>query len=63
MGELVLALDLGTTGNRAIAFDANCRPAAQAYSEFTQHFPQPGWVEHDTIPRRSGRASWSASAG
>ena len=47
MGKLVLALDLGTTGNRAIAFDASFRPVAQAYAEFTQHFPRPGWVEHD----------------
>jgi glycerol kinase len=49
MGKLVLALDLGTTGNRAIAFDASFRPVAQAYAEFTQHFPQPGWVEHDPV--------------
>lgn len=47
MAKLVLALDLGTTGNRAIAFDASFRPVAQAYSEFTQLFPRPGWVEHD----------------
>jgi len=47
MGKLVLALDLGTTGNRAIAFDEGFRPVAQAYAEFTQHFPRPGWVEHD----------------
>jgi len=49
MGKLVLALDLGTTGNRAIAFDASFRPVAQAYAEFTQHFPRPGWVEHDPL--------------
>lgn len=47
MGKLVLALDLGTTGNRAIAFDAGLRPVAQAYAEFPQHFPRPGWVEHE----------------
>ena len=47
MGKLVLALDLGTTGSRAIVFDADCRPVASAYAEFAQHFPQPGWVEHD----------------
>jgi len=47
MSKLVLALDLGTTGNRAIAFDTSCQPVAQAYTEFPQHFPQPGWVEHD----------------
>ena len=47
MKGLVLALDMGTTGNRAIVFDANCRPVAQAYAEFAQIFPRPGWVEHD----------------
>ena len=43
----VLALDQGTTSSRAIVFDraGNIRGSAQA--EFTQHFPQGGWVEHD----------------
>ena len=49
MSKLILALDAGTTGNRAIAFDEGCRPAAQAYQEFAQHFPRPGWVEHDAL--------------
>ncbi len=49
MGKLVLALDLGTTGNRAIAFDTSFRPVAQAYAEFAQYFPRPGWVEHDPL--------------
>ncbi|MGK7906371.1 MAG: glycerol kinase GlpK [Synechococcus sp.] len=43
----ILALDLGTTGNRAILFDANGQAIAQAYQEFTQYYPQPGWLEHD----------------
>ncbi|RRD58257.1 glycerol kinase [Comamonadaceae bacterium OH2545_COT-014] len=43
----LLALDQGTTSSRAIAFDAEGRVAAIAQREFTQHFPQPGWVEHD----------------
>lgn len=43
----VLALDQGTTSSRAIVFDAAGRPLALAQREFTQHFPQPGWVEHD----------------
>ena len=43
----ILALDLGTTGNRAILFDASGRAIAQAYKEFTQYYPQPGWLEHD----------------
>ncbi|WP_017324647.1 glycerol kinase GlpK [Synechococcus sp. PCC 7336] len=43
----ILALDLGTTGNRAILFDASGQAIAQAYKEFTQYYPQPGWLEHD----------------
>jgi len=43
----VLALDCGTTGNRAIIFDRRQRIAATAYREFAQHYPRPGWVEHD----------------
>ena len=49
MSKLVLALDAGTTGNRAIVFDEGCRAVTQAYQEFTQHFPKPGWVEHDPL--------------
>ncbi|HET8930033.1 MAG TPA: glycerol kinase [Acidimicrobiales bacterium] len=45
--DYVCALDAGTTGVRAIAVDASGRPFAQCYREFTQHFPRPGWVEHD----------------
>lgn len=44
---LILAIDLGTTGNRAIVFDHETRVVAQSYREFRQLFPQPGWVEHD----------------
>ena len=43
----VLALDLGTTGNRAILFDAEGAIVSQAYKELTQYYPQPGWLEHD----------------
>jgi glycerol kinase len=43
----VMALDLGTTGNRAILFDATGQIVAQAYRELTQFYPQPGWLEHD----------------
>ncbi|AVO33829.1 glycerol kinase GlpK [Ottowia oryzae] len=43
----ILALDQGTTSSRAIAFDLNGRVVALAQREFGQHFPQPGWVEHD----------------
>ncbi|MHB2017446.1 MAG: glycerol kinase GlpK [Candidatus Xenobia bacterium] len=45
--DCILALDLGTTGNRAIVFDRQQRVLASAYREFPQIFPQPGWVEHD----------------
>ncbi|CAB4612301.1 unannotated protein [freshwater metagenome] len=44
---VVLALDAGTTGVRAIAFDVTGLPVASAYREFPQYFPRPGWVEHD----------------
>ena len=43
----LLALDQGTTSSRAIVFDEAGRIVAAAQREFTQHFPQPGWVEHD----------------
>ena len=43
----ILALDQGTTSSRAIAFDERGQVAALAQREFAQHFPQPGWVEHD----------------
>lgn len=43
----ILAIDQGTTSSRAIVFDANMRAVAQAQEEFTQHFPNSGWVEHD----------------
>lgn len=43
----VVAVDAGTTGVRAIAFGLDGLPIASAYREFTQHFPHPGWVEHD----------------
>lgn len=43
----IMALDLGTTGNRAILLDAEGKIIAQAYRELTQYYPQPGWLEHD----------------
>ncbi len=45
----LLALDQGTTSSRAIVFDGEGRQCALAQSEFAQHFPQPGWVEHDAL--------------
>lgn len=47
MSKYILALDQGTTSSRTIVFDANGHIVAMAQKEFTQHFPQPGWVEHD----------------
>jgi glycerol kinase len=43
----ILALDLGTTGNRAILFDERAQIAAQSYRELTQYYPEAGWLEHD----------------
>ncbi len=43
----ILAIDQGTTSTRAILFDADMSPCASAQEEFTQHFPHPGWVEHE----------------
>jgi len=43
----ILALDQGTTSSRAVVFDRRGRVRAQAQQAFTQHFPRPGWVEHD----------------
>jgi glycerol kinase len=47
MKQYILALDQGTTSSRAILFDRSGRPCGSAQQEFPQHFPQPGWVEHD----------------
>lgn len=47
MARYVMALDQGTTSSRAILFDAEGRVAAADQHELRQHFPQPGWVEHD----------------
>ncbi len=44
---IVLALDAGTTGVRAVAVDERGAPVGYRHREFTQHFPRPGWVEHD----------------
>lgn len=47
MSKYIMALDLGTTSCRCILFDKNGRICSAAQKEFTQYFPQPGWVEHD----------------
>lgn len=45
--QYVMALDAGTTSNRAIIFDEESRIVSVSQKEFTQYFPKPGWVEHD----------------
>jgi len=45
--ECVLSLDQGTTGSRAVLYGRDGSQVASSYREFPQHFPQPGWVEHD----------------
>jgi len=43
----ILSIDQGTTGSTALVFDHDGQVRGRAYSEFTQHYPKPGWVEHD----------------
>ncbi len=45
--QMILAIDQGTTGTTCIVFDEKAEPVGRAYREFAQHFPRPGWVEHD----------------
>jgi len=47
MKKYIIALDQGTTSSRAIAFDHSGDVVSIAQKEFTQYYPQPGWVEHD----------------
>lgn len=47
--ECVLAIDQGTTGSRAVLYGADGAQLASSYREFTQHFPAPGWVEHEPL--------------
>ena len=63
MERFVLAIDQGTTGSRALIVNASGHIVADAYSEFPQLYPQPGWVEHDpeaiwqtTLRRRAAGA-------
>jgi glycerol kinase len=44
---MILAIDQGTTGSTCLVFDERAEPVGRAYREFAQHFPEPGWVEHD----------------
>ena len=47
MAKYIMALDAGTTSNRCILFNEQGEMCSVAQKEFTQYFPQPGWVEHD----------------
>ena len=62
MGSFILALDQGTTSSRAILFDRSGRVAAMAQQTFPQHYPQPGWVEHDPLELWESQRSVAAQA-
>lgn len=66
MGEMqdkyLLSLDQGTTSSRAIIFDRNGEVVSQAQKEVTQHYPKPGWVEHDAGEIWSTQAGVAAEA-
>jgi len=47
MAKLILSIDQGTTGTTVLIFNENLEVVGKGYSEFTQIFPKPGWVEHD----------------
>lgn len=49
MAKYIMALDAGTTSSRCILFDKNGTMCSVSQKEFTQHFPKPGWVEHDAM--------------
>ena len=62
---MILAIDQGTTGTTCLVFDEAGQIAGRAYSELEQHFPRPGWVEHDAteIWEVTRRAAAEAIAG
>jgi len=62
MSKYILALDQGTTSSRAIVFDKKGNIKSVAQKEFTQIFPQPGWVEHDAVEIWSTQAGVAAEA-
>ena len=64
----VLAIDQGTTGTTCLVVDDEGCVLGRAYSEFTQHFPRPGWVEHDAdeiwdVTKRVAREALAAAPG
>jgi glycerol kinase len=63
---VILAIDQGTTGTTCLVFDADAKLLGRAYREFEQHFPKPGWVEHDAteiweVSRRVARDALDAA--
>ncbi len=60
--KFILALDQGTSSSRAIVFDHEGKVRSVAQKEFTQHFPKPGWVEHDPKEIWSSEAAVIAEA-
>ena len=60
--KYILALDQGTSSSRAIVFDHEGRICSTAQQEFTQHFPKPGWVEHDPMEIWASEAAVIAEA-
>ena len=57
MGKYIMALDQGTTSSRCILFDREGRMCSVAQKEYTQYYPQPGWVEHDPVEIWSSQLS------
>ena len=62
MPDYILSFDQGTTSSRAIVFDRAGQPVSIAQKEFTQHFPKPGWVEHDPMEIWSSQLGVAAEA-
>lgn len=46
---MILSIDQGTTGTTVLIFDSSGHIVGRSYNEFTQYYPQPGWVEHDPL--------------
>ena len=62
MKKYVMALDQGTTSSRCILFDKQGHVCSMAQKEFTQYYPQPGWVEHDPMEIWSSQLSVAVEA-
>lgn len=62
MAEYMMALDQGTTSSRCILFDYEGRVVSMAQKEFTQYYPQPGWVEHNPMEIWSSQLSVAIEA-